>query len=329
MDRSREWKLTDQAYECIVNAKGRNANSAEAAVKESYENDKTPDNVDMFDEYINPYCIGDFDGVHDGDCVFHTNYRQDRAIQLSMAFVEKDYPGNISKKPDVKYLGFTRYYDEFENFLLGAMGSGGGMNHLLGEVVSDAGLKQLRIAETQKFRHVTSFFNGKSTTPYPNEDQVEIESQIDASAFASHPEMEAYNVAEELLKRLEDNPYAMIVVNFANCDMVGHTGDFDAAKKAVEVVDKCIGKVVSRLLELDARILITSDHGNSEQMIDYETGMTKTSHTTFPVELIYVAKDADGVELKEGGKLADIAPTMLNLMDLPVPKEMTAESLLK
>lgn len=329
MDRSREWKLTDKAFECIVNAQGRQADSAEVAVKESYENDKTPDNVDMFDEYIHPYCIGDFDGVHDVDCVFHTNYRQDRAIQISMAFVDDNYPGNLSNKPDVKYMGFTRYYDEFDNYLLGAMGSGGGMDHLLGEVVSTAGLKQLRIAETQKFRHVTSFFNGKSTTPYPNEDQVEIESEIDASAFASHPEMEAYKVAKELLKRLEDNPYAMIVVNFANGDMVGHTGDFDAAKKAVEVVDECIGKVVSRLLELDARILITSDHGNSEQMVDYETGMTKTSHTTFPVELIYVAKDVVGVELKEGGKLADIAPTILNLMDLPVPKEMTAESLLK
>ena len=329
MDRSRDWALTDQAFNCIVNAEGRRAASAEEAVQESYAKDKTPDGVDMFDEYIPPYCIGDYQGVNDGDCVFHTNYRQDRAIQLTMAFVEKDYPGNLHRRPKVRYLGFTRYYDEFTEYLMGAMGSEGGMDHLLGEVISDAALRQLRIAETQKFRHVTSFFNGKATTPYPNEDQVEIKSDIDPSAYASHPQMEAYRVTEELLRRLENNPYAFIVINYANGDMVGHTGDFDAAKKAVEVVDECVGKIVARLLELDAHILITADHGNSEQMIDYETGMVKTSHTTFPVELIYVAKDANKRQLKEDGKLADIAPTVLTLMGLPIPKEMTAEVLFK
>ncbi len=329
MDRSRDWALTDTAYNCIVNAEGRRAATAEKAVKESYANDKTPDGVDMFDEYIPPYCIGGYKGVNDGDCVFHTNYRQDRAIQLTMAFVEADYPGKLKRRARVRYLGFTRYYDEFTEYLMGAMGSEGGMDRLLGEVISDAGLRQLRIAETQKFRHVTSFFNGKATTPYPNEDQVEIKSDIDPSAYASHPEMEAYRVTEELLRRLENNPYAFIVVNYANGDMVGHTGDFDAAKRAVEVVDECLGKVVARLLELDAHILITADHGNSEQMIDYETGMVKTSHTTFPVELIYVASDANKRRLKDDGKLADIAPTVLQLMGLPVPKEMTAEVLFK
>jgi len=329
MDRSRDWALTDQAYHCIVNADGRRAQTAEAAVKESYANDKTPDGVDMFDEYIPPYCIGKYDGVKDGDCVFHTNYRQDRAIQLTMAFVEPGYPGHLKRRAAVRYLGFTRYYDEFTEYLMGAMGSEGGMDHLLGEVISDAGLRQLRIAETQKFRHVTSFFNGKATTPYPNEDQVEIKSRIDPSAYASHPEMEAYRVTEEILRRLENNPYAFIVINYANGDMVGHTGDFEAAKRAVEVVDECVGKIVARLLELDAHILITADHGNSEQMIDYETGMVKTSHTTFPVELIYVANDANNKKLKGEGKLADIAPTVLRLMNLPVPKEMTAEVLFK
>lgn len=328
MDRSRNWELTDTAFNCLVNAIGRKAASAEEAIKYSYDNDKTPDNVDMFDEYIQPTFISKYDGISDGDCVFHTNYRQDRAIQLSMAFVEKDYPGKPERKPQVRYLGFTQYYDEFTEYLLGSMSSGGGMDHLLGEVVSNAGLKQLRIAETQKFRHVTSFFNGKSTTPYPNEDQVEIKSNIDPAAFASHPAMEAYTVTDELLKRLENNPYDLIVINYANCDMVGHTGDFDAAKKAVEVVDKCIGKIVTRLLELNAHILITADHGNSEQMIDYETGMTKTSHTTFPVELIYIAGDVANQKLAEGGKLADIAPTILTLMKLDIPKEMTAKALL-
>ncbi|MHB2155032.1 2,3-bisphosphoglycerate-independent phosphoglycerate mutase [Calditrichota bacterium GD2] len=328
MDRSRDWTLTDQAYNCIVSAQGRRASSAEQAVKESYEKDRTPDDVEMFDEYIPPYVIGDYDGVHDGDSVFHTNYRQDRAIQLSMAFVEDTYPGQRSKRPKVIYLGFTQYYDEFENYLMASMTSSGNMENILGEVLSKAGLKQLRIAETQKFRHVTSFFNGKLTTPFPGEDQVEIKSTIDPAAYASHPEMEAYRVTEELLKRLENNPYAFILVNYANGDMVGHTGDFEAAKRAIEVVDECVGRIVERMLELDGRILITADHGNSEQMIDYETGMVKTSHTTFPVEFIYVAKDAPGVQLKKTGKLADIAPTVLKLLGLPIPKEMTADVLI-
>lgn len=325
MDRSRNWNLTDIAYNCLVSAEGRKTDNAEEAIKNSYENDKTPDKVDMFDEYIPPHVVGNYDGIQDGDCVFHTNYRQDRAIQLSMAFVEDDYPGALKAKPDVYYLGFTRYYDEFTQFLLGAMGTGGSMNNLLGEVISGAEIRQLRISETQKFRHVTSFFNGKSTTPYPNEDQVEIKSDIDASAFASHPEMEAYGITEELLKRLEDNPYGFILVNYANGDMVGHTGNFDAAKKAIEVVDECIGKVVKRLLELDAHVIITADHGNSEQMLDYETHMTKTSHTTFKVEMIYVSNDAGNYELKEGGKLSDLAPSVLGLMDLDIPKEMTSD----
>ena len=329
MDRSRDWKLTDIAFHCLVNARGRRAPSAEAAVNESYAKDKTPDNVDMFDEYIPPYCIADYEGMQDGDCVFHTNYRQDRAIQLSMAFVEKDYPGKREMRPDVKYLGFTQYYDEFQDYLLGSMSSGGSMNHLLGEIVADAGLRQLRLSETQKFRHVTSFFNGKSTTPFPLEDQVEIKSDIDPAAFASFPQMEAYAITDELLKRLENNPYALIIMNYPNGDMVGHTGDFEAARKAVEIVDECIGRAVQRLLELDAHILITADHGNAEQMVDYQTGMTKTSHTTFPVEFIYVAGDAPGKKLKKGGKLADIAPTILRLLGLQIPKEMTADILLE
>ena len=328
MDRSRDWKLTDTAYNCIVNAEGRRAADAVSAVKESYAKDKTPDGVDMYDEYIPPYVIDGYNGVHDGDCVFHFNYRQDRAIQLSMAFVEENYPGNLKRRPRVRYLGFTQYYDEFTEYLMSSMSSGGSMNHLLGEVIADAGLRQLRISETQKFRHVTSFFNGKATTPYALEDQVEIKSTIDPAAYASHPQMEAYAITDELLKRLENNPYAFILVNYPNGDMVGHTGDFEAAKKAVEIVDECLGKLIPRLLELDAHILITADHGNSEQMIDYETGMVKTSHTTFPVELIYVANDAHQRRLKDGGKLADLAPTVLKLMALPIPKEMTADILI-
>jgi len=328
MDRSKNWELTDTAFHCIVDAVGRKALDAVSAVKASYDKDKTPDHTEMVDEYIPPHVLGGYAGVKDGDCIIHTNYRQDRAIQLSRAFVEETYPGHLKRRPKVTYVGLTRYYDEFENYILGAMSEGGGMDKLLGEMVSKAGLRQLRIAETQKFRHVTSFFNGKATTPYPQEDQVEIKGRFDPAMFASHPEMDAYNVTDEILKRLQDNPYGFIAINYANGDMVGHTGNFDAAKKAIEVVDECLGKVIPRLLELDAHILLTADHGNSEQMIDYETGMVKTSHTLFPVECIYIAKDSPGRKLIERGKLSDIAPTVLKLLGLPVPKEMTAENLI-
>jgi len=328
MDRSQNWDLTDIAYHCIVCGEGRRAESAEAAVKESYEEDKTPDDVPMFDEYVPPYCIGDYAGLKDGDAVLHTNYRQDRAIQLSRAFVDPDYPGSLKEKRQVAYVGLTRYYDEFTEYMMGPIDAGGGMENLLGEVIGAAGLRQLRIAETQKFRHVTSFFNGKSTTPFDGEDQVDVPSRFDPATFASHPEMEAYNVTDELLGRLEDNPYAFIAVNYANGDMVGHTGDFDAARKAIEVVDECVGRIVERLLELDAHILITADHGNSEEMMDPETGMVKTSHTLNPVELIYVSGDSAGKKLKDGGKLADIAPTVLHLLGLDIPADMTATDLL-
>ena len=211
--------------------------------------------------------------------------------------------------------------------MLGAIDAGGGMKHLLGEVISESGLRQLRIAETQKFRHVTSFFNGKITTPYRNEDQVDVPSRFDPATFASHPEMEAYTVTEELLKRLDDNPYHFIVVNFANGDMVGHTGDMRAAMRAIEIVDECTGKIVNRLLDLDAHILVTADHGNAEQMVDYQTGVTKTSHSLNPVELIYIASDSPGKRLVKRGKLSDIAPTVLSLLGLDIPEEMTAQSL--
>ena len=327
MDRSQNYGLTDIAYNAIVLAEGARVECVVAGVERSYAEDRTPDDVEMADEYIPCMVVGDYDGVKDGDCVMHTNYRQDRAIQLAEAFVSDDYRGTRKVRREITFLGFTRYWDEFTEYLLGAMDAGGGMNMLLGEVVSKAGMRQLRIAETQKFRHVTSFFNGKSTKPYAGEDQVDVPSRFDPATFGSHPEMEAYNVSEELLKRLEENPYDLIVVNYANGDMVGHTGNFEAAKQAIEVVDECLGKVVARLLELDAHILITADHGNSEQMVDYVTGMVKTSHTLNEVECIYVAKDAETRTLREQGKLSDIAPTVLDLLGLPIPVEMTADRL--
>jgi len=328
MDRSENWALTDRAFACIVDAVGRPCTVAEEAIRASYENDKTPDDVDMFDEYVPPHIVGDYDGVRDGDSVLHTNYRQDRAIQLSKAFVAEDYAGEPARRPRVVYMGLTRYYNEFPNYLMEPIDSGGGLGNLLGEVISAAGLKQLRIAETQKFRHVTSFFNGKSTDPFPGEKQVEVTSELDPATFASNPAMEAYNVADRLLAICGEESYDFVAIIFANGDMVGHTGDFDAARHAIEVVDECVGRVVAFFLERDAHILITADHGNAEEMIDHKRDAPKTSHTVNPVDLIYVAKDAPGKQLIEEGKLSDIAPTVLELLGLPVPREMTADSLL-
>lgn len=329
MDRSEKWELTDQAFECIVDAKGRPASDALQAIMKSYEQDKTPDGVEMFDEYIPPHVIGDYSGIRDGDSVIHTNYRQDRAIQLTKAFVSESYPGDLPRRPRVAYAGLTRYYNEFNEYLMTPIDSGEGMRNLLGEVVSRKGLKQLRIAETQKFRHVTSFFNGKSTKPYPDEEQIEVPSRFDPASFASHPEMEAYNVTDRLLSLCGEKEYDFIVVNYANGDMVGHTGDFNAAKRAIEIVDECVGRVVDFFTERDAHILITADHGNAEEMIDPVTKTVKTSHTLNPVDLIYLARDAGDWTLASEGKLSDIAPTILELLGLPIPEEMTARCLLQ
>jgi len=328
MDRSENWGLTDTSYNCIVNAVGKNTPAPDVAVTNSYKNDKTPDGADMFDEYILPHVIGDYKGVNENDCVIHVNYRQDRAIQLTKAFIDPDYKGSLSKRPRVNFIGLTRYYDEFPHYLISPMSEGGGMENLLGQVISGAGLKQLRIAETQKYRHVTSFMNGKSTTPYGLEDDVEVPGRFDPATFGSHPEMEAYRVTDALLAKLDSGSYDFIAVNFANCDMVGHTGIFEAAKTAVEIVDECVGRVVQKLLEMDAQILITSDHGNADQMEDYDTGMVKTSHTKYPVECIYIASDSPGKQMKEHGKLSDIAPTILTLLKLDIPEEMTADVLI-
>ncbi|MDR1872267.1 MAG: 2,3-bisphosphoglycerate-independent phosphoglycerate mutase [Deltaproteobacteria bacterium] len=329
MDRSRDWALTDLAYAALVYGKAKiYQGSPIAAVERAWAEEKTPDNFDMVDEYIPPLKTADYQGFAEGDAVFHFNFRQDRAIQLTQAMVDPQYPGKRTLGPKVKYLGLTRYYDEFTEYLLGPMGGEGGMSGLLGEVVSQAGLKQLRLAETQKFRHVTSFFNGKSTKPFPLEEQVEIPGRFEPATFASHPEMEAEILSETFLTKYLPQDYPLIVINYANCDMVGHTGVLGAAVKAVEAVDAALAKIVPPLLAKGYQVLITADHGNAEEMIDPVTNLVKTSHTLFPVECVYVAAKPLAKLSGQSGKLADLAPTILELMGLEVPKEMTATSLL-
>ncbi len=328
MDRGENWHLTTRAYDALTKAEGIKVKSAEEAITRSYSNDKTPDGVEMFDEYIPPSIIGNFSGIKEGDSVIFFNYRQDRAIQLTKAFVEDDYPGERWKKLNIVYCGLTRYYDTFPFNILGAIDQTGEMNNLLGQVISENGLRQLRISETQKFRHVTSFFNGKLIEPFPGEERIEIKSVYDPATFAEHPEMNAREVTEAVIKEIDAERFVLIVLNFANCDMVGHTGDYQAAIKAVEIVDECVGRVVEATRAREGIALVTADHGNAEEMVDYRTGLPKTAHTKNPVEFIYVADDYQKIKLKDKGILADIAPTILALLKIEQPQDMTARNLI-
>ncbi len=328
MDRGEKWKLVDQTYNALTKAAGAKAPSAEEALSAAYASLKNPNGQPIVDEYIPPTVIGDYPGMKDGDSVVHFNFRQDRAIELTKCFVEDSYPGNRWKKLNVVYCGLTRYYDEFKYSALPPMDEGGGMDNLLGQVISAAGLRQLRLAETQKFKHVTSFFNGKRTEPYKGEDQVEIKGSWDPATFGEHPEMDAPRVRERALQEIASGKYDFILVNFANCDMVGHTGIYESAVKAVEVTDESVKMLVDAALPAGYTVMITSDHGNAEEMWDYKIDMPKTSHTTNPVEFIYVARETAGVKLRPHGILSDVAPTVLEALGLPQPGDMTSESLL-
>lgn len=329
MDRGEKWNLTDMAYNAITKGDGIQVKSAEDAINYAYSNLKSPNGTEIIDEYIPPMIICDYKGMKDGDSVIHFNFRQDRAIQLTKAFVEDNYPGKRWKKFNITYCGLTRYYDSFKFNAIPPMDESGNMSNLLGEILSKNGIRQLRISETQKFRHVTSFFNGKLLEPYPLEDRIEIKGTWDPSSFAEHPEMDALEVASRAEKEIESLKYEFILVNFANCDMVGHTGNFDSVVRAVEVVDLCVGKLVESGLKCGYVIMVTADHGNAEEMWDYNLNMPKTAHTNNPVEFILIGPKVKNYKLKEKGILADIAPTVLDILGIEKPVDMTAESLIR
>lgn len=328
MDRSEKWELNDMAYNAITKAEGARAKTAEEAVTSAYQNVKNPDGTPLTDEYVPPTVIGSYAGMKDGDSVIHFNFRQDRAIELTKAFVEDSYPGKRWKKFNIAYCGMTRYYDTFKGSALPPMDEDSSMGNLLGEVIGKAGLKQLRLAETQKFKHVTSFFNGKLLKPYTGEDRIEIKGTFDPSSYADNPQMNAPEVAEEALRQIQSGKYDFILVNFANCDMVGHTGSYDAVVKAVELVDKCTGQLTEAALKAGGVSLITADHGNAEEMWDEKINMPKTAHTCNTVEFILASNDAKTYKLRGKGILADIAPTVLQLLGVRQPAEMTAKSLI-
>jgi 2,3-bisphosphoglycerate-independent phosphoglycerate mutase len=323
MDRDNRWERVQLAYNAIVLGKGETANSAMEAVDKSYHDNKT-------DEFVLPTVIMK-DGkplttVKNKDSVIFFNFRPDRARELTRAINEKKFDGFKREQLDLTFVTMTEYDATFEHVEIAFKPET--LVNTLGEYVSKKGLNQLRIAETEKYAHVTFFFNGGVETPNKNEDRALVSSPKVAT-YDLKPEMSAYEVTDELLKRLDSDKYDMIILNFANPDMVGHTGIFEAAKAAVEAVDECLGKVVDKVLEKDGTVFITADHGNAEEMVDYSTGNPMTAHTTGPVPFVYVSKDAKNKELRQEAILADIAPTMLSVMGLEIPKEMTGKNIIK
>lgn len=371
MDRDRNWERTRLAYEALTRGKGFHARSASEAITQAYERADAairdaeaagaePHGVVETDEFIKPTLVVDDAGqpvatIGEHDSVIFFNYRQDRAVQLTMAFVENDldYPAfHRGPRLDVCFRGLTRYYDSFEDYVVPPMD----MTNILGEVLADHRLWQLRISETQKFRHVTSFFNSKREEPFPGEDRILIDSP--KVPEDTKPEMSAYEVTEVVLTAITDgiqavrtmadatehvtlyesvplqaskdrlqDTYDVIILNYVNGDMVGHTGVFEAAVQAIETVDECVGKVVTAVLARDGVALVTADHGNAEQMTDPETGKIQTAHTLNEVDFIYCANDAARVKLRPRGILSDIAPTVLQILGITPPPEMTASSL--
>lgn len=322
MDRDNRWERVELAYNALVLGKGEEDTSAIKAIERSYAENKT-------DEFVLP-CVITEDGkakatIKDGDSVIFFNFRPDRAREITRAINDKTFDGFSRNTLNLTFVTMTQYDKTLEGVDVAFKPQT--LTNTLGEYVSSKGLNQLRIAETEKYAHVTFFFNGGVEKENKGEDRALIPSPKVAT-YDLKPEMSAYEVTEELIKRLDSDIYDMIILNFANPDMVGHTGIIEAAIKAVETVDECLGKVVDKVLEKDGTIFITADHGNAETMVDFSTGTPFTAHTTNTVPFLWVSNNTSGKSLKEG-KLADIAPTMLNVLGLSVPSEMNGENLIK
>jgi 2,3-bisphosphoglycerate-independent phosphoglycerate mutase len=324
MDRDKHWDRIERAYNAMVLGEGKQAAYAQAALENSYEDRVT-------DEFVEPVVLVDQASqplglVRDGDAVIFFNFRADRARQITRAFVDPDMDGfNRLKRPEVYYVCMTQY-DVTINAPAAFMPQN--LNSTLGEVLSRQGLNQLRIAETEKYAHVTFFFNGGVEEPNPGEDRILIPSPS-VPTYNLAPEMSARQVTDRLLKELDRDFYDVVILNYANTDMVGHTGVIDAAVQAVETVDQCLKQVVDRVLGKNGIVLITADHGNCEMMVSPETGSPFTAHTTSRVPFILVSEDHQKATLREDGSLQDIAPTMLKLLNIAIPAEMTGHSLVK
>jgi 2,3-bisphosphoglycerate-independent phosphoglycerate mutase len=333
MDRDNRWDRVEKAYRALVYGDGRRFKSAEEAVTKYYEQ-PTADNMSG-DEFIVPSVICD-DGatpratVRPGDAVIFYNYRGDRPRELTKAFVADGFAGfdrgPAGKLADLYYVTMTAYEQGLPVHV--AYPKPPKMANILGEYAANLGLKQFRCAETEKFPHVTFFFNDYREAPFPGEDRFMAPSPKDVSTYDQKPEMAAYEIADAVVRQVASATTDLVVVNFANGDMVGHTGVLEAAVKAVEHVDICTGKILQAVQNTGGVALVGADHGNCEQMIDPETGGPHTAHTTYDVPFIVVDDRMRGKKLNEGGRLADMAPTLLHMAGLAVPKEMTGTSLI-
>ncbi len=320
MDRDNRWERVSKAYDAMVKGEGNKDTSAVSAVKKSY-------NEDVTDEFVVPTVITEEDGTPLGkiskdDSVVFFNFRPDRAREITRTLVDEAFDGFEREFFNTYYVCMTQYDASMPNVHVAFKPQT--LVNTFGEYISKKGLKQLRIAETEKYAHVTFFFNGGVEKEYEGEDRALINSPKVAT-YDLKPDMSANEVCDEVVKRIESGEYDVIVLNYANCDMVGHTGVFDAAVAAVEAVDTCLGRTVEAIRKMGGVALITADHGNADQMTDYETGGAFTAHTTNVVPLILIGEDK---KLKPG-RLADLAPTMLDLMGLPKPEEMSGESLIE
>ena len=315
MDRDNRWERVVKAYDAIALAQGNTSDCALKAVEESYS-------AEVFDEFVVPTVIGGGAKVEENDSIVFFNFRPDRAREITRCFVDTEFAGFERKAFNkVYYVCMTQYDASMPGVDVAFKPES--LENTLGEYLSRKGLSQLRIAETEKYAHVTFFFNGGVEKVYEGEDRALIPSPKVAT-YDLQPEMSAPEVTEEVLKRIESNKYDVIILNFANCDMVGHTGFMDAAVKAVETVDECLGKVVDAVTAKGGALLITADHGNADCMIDTDGGPF-TAHTTNPVPLVMIGYEGT---LADGG-LSDLAPTMLEMLGLEIPSEMTGKSLLR
>ncbi len=343
MDRDDRWDRVEVAYQLLTEGIGSHFATATQAYSDYY---KKPEDVNRRgDEFIRPSVVVDNEGkplprISDGDAVIFYNFRGDRPRELTKAFCLDTFPYEAEGKDGVtRQMGFKRNSKLSVKFITmteyeqgmpvqAAVTKPPKMHNTLGAYISDAGLTQFRCAETEKFPHVTFFFNDYRDEPYNGEERQIIASPRDVTTYDQKPEMSAPGVTDEMLRRIFSDKYDLMVLNYANGDMVGHTGSLNAAIKAVEAVDVGVGKIVNTVLEKDGALIVTADHGNCEQMIDPESGGIHTAHTTYDVDLIVVDDRYKGHHLRTGGRLSDIAPTALRLLGLKQPSEMTGESLI-
>ncbi len=320
MDRDKRWDRVEKAYDNMVLADGKRYENAVDAIKASYA-DK------VSDEFVVPCVIGDYHGFEDGDAVLMANFRADRAREILYALADKTFDGFARKKViDLSMaVGMTEYSVDHNRFMQ-TMFPPEALTHIFGEVIAEHGLSQLRIAETEKYAHVTFFFNGGEEKEFAGESRILVPSPKVAT-YDLKPEMSVYEVTEHLVDAIENQKFDVIICNFANGDMVGHTGIMEAALKAVAAVDDCLGKVVKAIKDVDGVLLVTADHGNAEKMVDEKTGQPYTAHTVGDVQAVLVNGPKDVTAL-DNGKLADISATLLDLLKIEKPAEMTGKSLL-